>query len=416
MRATPTPPSARSLAWQILQRWSQSQAFAESLIEQACRKHDCKASDRALLQAICFGTLRHKNWLAYLCGQLRKGSLEAGLQWLIMSALFQLLVMKLPAHAVLNESVKLAPRRVQGLVNAMLREAQRQEASILEGRASLPLHLRFSCPEWLVSRWVKVWGEAECEALLAYNEQVPTLYARINPLNPPAAIPEDWQMLPDLSPGSWYAVQSGLPHDLLAAGQLYITDPSTRHCVRLLAPQAGERVLDACAAPGGKSVAMIQATGGQIDLLATDLHEHRMPQLEANLARAGGQQVRVAVHDWAQDCPEAWLGSFDAVLLDLPCSNSGVLQRRVDARWRLSKGEMSRLARLQLQITQKAAAAVKSGGRLVYSTCSIDAEENQQNVARFLELMPEFRLVEDYLALPHREQADGAYAALLVKG
>ncbi len=183
--------------------------------------------------------------------------------------------------------------------------------------------------------------------------------------------------------------------------------------MQLLAPAQGERVLDACAAPGGKSAAMIAASGGKISLLATDAEAHRLPKLRENLLRAGGGDVQVRQHDWTEPCPQEWKQAFDAVLLDVPCSNSGVLQRRVDARWRLKLEEFERLAELQGAILSSACEAVRPGGRLVYSTCSIDFQEDRAVVNAFLSAHPEFSLVKDYLALPHREQADGAYAALL---
>jgi 16S rRNA (cytosine967-C5)-methyltransferase len=158
---------------------------------------------------------------------------------------------------------------------------------------------------------------------------------------------------------------------------------------------------------------MIAATLGKIDLLATDAEEHRLPQLQENLQRAGGENVDVKLHDWTEPCPLEWQGAFDAVLLDVPCSNSGVLQRRVDARWRLQPSEFERLAVLQLRILSCAAAAVRPGGRLVYSTCSIDRSEDRAVVDAFLSQNPEFTFERDYLALPHIERADGAYAALL---
>jgi 16S rRNA (cytosine967-C5)-methyltransferase len=246
--------------------------------------------------------------------------------------------------------------------------------------------------------------------MLAWNIQTPPVYGRVNPLNPPQ-VGEDWVALSH-APG-WYRLPAGLPMKDLQEGRIYVADPSTRYCVGLLAPQAGERVLDACAAPGGKSVAMIGATGGRIDLLSTDAEAHRLPQLRENLLRAGGERVEVQQHDWTQPCPQKWQDAFDAVLLDVPCSNSGVLQRRVDARWRLQPAEIERLTELQLRILTCAAEAVRPGGRLVYSTCSIDRAEDRAVVDAFLAAHPHFRLVEDYLALPHREQTDGAYAALL---
>lgn len=407
-------PTARQLAWECLQQWARGKAFAESLIDQAAKKHALSHSDRALMQAIVYGTLRHKDWMVHVCGRLRSAPLEEALGWLIASALFQIFIMEQPEYAVVNETVSIAPARGRGLVNGMLRSALRQKEDILAERETLPLHVRYSTPEWIVQRWLAEYGEDSTTALLQWNETTPPLYARVNPINPPAEIPEAWEALENLD--LWWRIQGPLPKDLLAAGQVYVADPSTRHCVRLLAPKAGERVLDACAAPGGKSVAMIGATMGDVDLLCTDSQKHRLAPLKENLQLAGGKHVELCTHDWTLPCPEPWKEAFDAVLIDVPCSNTGVFQRRVDARWRLSSGELDRIVKLQFLIATRAAEAVKPGGRLVYSTCSIDRAENQANVAKFLKKHPQFQLIDEYLALPQVEKADGAYAALLVRG
>ena len=173
-------------------------------------------------------------------------------------------------------------------------------------------------------------------------------------------------------------------------------------------------MLDLCAAPGGKSAAIIAATGGKAHLTATDLHEHRLPTLKENLDRQGSSFVRTAQADWSLPCRTEWKGHFDAVLLDVPCSNTGVIQRRVDVRWRLTPEEIRRLAALQKTILENASRAVKPGGRLVYSTCSIDAEEDGLLVRDFLQNHPEWTLKEEKLILPHEEKSDGAYAALLI--
>lgn len=405
--------TVRLLAWQCLQEWASGRAFAESLIDQAARKNNISSSERALLQNIVYGCLRHKTWLEHIRLQLRSAPLEESLCVLIATACYQLFLMNQQEYAVVNESVKLAPKRAQGLVNAMLRNALRRKEQLLEERDSLELSTRYSTPEWMVQRWEAELGEDDTRQLLQWIEQTPAIYARVNPLNPPACIPDAWEALPHLP--QWYKVKGPLPQAEVKAGQIYITDPSTRYCVDLLAPQKGEKILDCCAAPGGKSVAMIAATAGEIQLLSTDSQEHRLAPLQENLQVAGGKDVQVQEHDWTQACPKEWQGQFDAVLVDAPCSNTGVLQRRVDARWRLSEEEIKRLAQLQICILNQAAQAVKAGGRLVYSTCSIDREENQDNVQVFLQQNPDFCLEEDYLALPHQEQADGAYAARLRK-
>ena len=404
-------PSVRYLAWKCLLRWSQGGIFAETLIARAAAEHKLAHADRSLLQAIVYDTLRHMSWLDHIRKTLRPGKLEEKMRWLVLMGLCQLFVLRQAEHAAVGETVRLAPQRVRGVVNGMLRNAARRKAEFDAEHETLPLAVRFSTPSWLVKRWLREFGEPDTSAMLEWNSLTPPVYARLNPLNPPAEIPECWEPLPALP--LWYRLHGPLPLEALRAGQLYVTDPSTRYCVKLLAPQPGERVLDACAAPGGKSAAMLAATGGDLHLLATDVEEFRLAPLRENLLRAGGRDVQVAQHDWTRPCPAEWCGAFDAVLLDVPCSNSGVLQRRVDARWRLSAGEITRLAALQLQILEQASAAVRPGGRLVYSTCSIDREEDRAVVDAFLATHKDFTFVEEYLALPHREQADGAYAALL---
>lgn len=392
-------------------RWEQGGIFAETLVHRESSGRS--AADRALLQAMVMGTLRHYRRLDYMRTKLRDSRLEPSGHWLVLLGLCQLFILEVPEHAAVSETVAVAPARLRGVVNGMLRNALRRREEFLAELPTLPLGIRFSCPDWLVRRWVKQLGEAETAAMLEWNTRVPPVYARLNPLHLMESVPAEWEALQGLP--LWYRVNGALPLSALQAGQVYIADPSTRHCIRLLAPHPGEKILDACAAPGGKSVAMIGATMGELHLLATDAEQHRLTPLRENLLRAGGKDVTVACHDWTQPCPPEWQGAFDAVLLDGPCSNTGVLQRRVDARWRLDEKEMARLIDLQARILDRAAETVRAGGRLVYSTCSIDKQEDREQVEAFLSRHPEFRLAEDYLALPHREHADGAYAALLMK-
>ncbi|MBR5522000.1 MAG: methyltransferase domain-containing protein [Akkermansia sp.] len=403
------PLSPRAAALRCLMRWDKGGIFAETLI--ARESVGMSSADRALLQSIVLGVLRNLRWLCHIRKQLRSAQLEDKGHWLVIIGLCELLVLNHAEYAVVSENVSLAPSRLRGVVNAMLRNALRRREEILGERKMLSLGMRYSTPDWLVKRWIRDFGKEDTAALLAWNVQPPPVYARLNPLRPMDSPLADAEPLADL-PG-WYRLRAGVPLAALKAGQVYVADPSTRHCVRLLAPQPGERVLDACAAPGGKSAAIIAATMGQVHLCATDAEQHRLPSLLENLQRAGGENVSVELHDWTQPCPEKWQGAFDAVLLDVPCSNSGVLQRRVDARWRLQEKEIARLAGLQALILEQAAVAVRPGGRLVYSTCSIDNQEDREVVDAFLAEHPEFSLVADYLALPHKEQADGAYAALL---
>ncbi|MCH5284372.1 MAG: hypothetical protein J1E42_02130 [Akkermansiaceae bacterium] len=401
----------RQLALQCLQRWEEGGIFAETLIQKSAQ--GLNSADRALLQAIVLGTLRHLRRLEHILHTLRgRRPTQAEPRRLLLCGLCQLIVLHMPGYAVVNEMVNLAPPRVRGLVNGVLRQAIRRAAEWEAELGQLPPGVRYSMPDWLVERWLARWGEPECCALLESMSRPAAVCVRTNTLKPLPAIPADWLPVPG-APGWYKLTGSGLPLEAIHAGQVYVADPSTRYSLELLAPRAGERVLDTCAAPGGKSAGILSATRGECSLLATDAEAHRLPTLRENLLRAGAAQARVEQHDWTHPCPEAWRGAFDAVLVDAPCSNSGVFGRRVDARWRLTPKELKKLCRTQLTILQHALQALRPGGRLVYSTCSIEEEEDRGIVQELLNRHPELELEREILALPHREQADGAYAALL---
>lgn len=405
-------PSSRQTALNCLMRWHEGHSFAETLVDRECSRAQLSPADRHLVQALVFGVLRNRTWLDHVIDSLRQGRLDLEMRLILQIGLCQLFLLGMADHAAVYETVNLAPSRLRGLVNAILRNALRREKAILAEREKLPLPVLYSTPAWLVERWTQQTDRETTRDLLRWNNTTPRLYVRANPLIPMDGIPASLAPL-DRAPG-WFSVEGPLPLEDIQAGSLYVADPSTRYAIDLLAPRAGEEILDACAAPGGKAAAIIAATGGKARLTATDLHEHRLPTLQENLDRQGSASVKTAQADWSQPCPPEWERHFDAVLLDVPCSNTGVIQRRVDVRWRVTPAEIRRLAALQKSILENASRAVKPGGRLVYSTCSIDAEEDGLLVRDFLRNHPEWTLKEEKLILPHQEKSDGAYAALLI--
>ena len=405
-------PSSRQTALNCLMRWHEGHSFAETLVDRECSRAQLSPADRHLVQALVFGVLRNRTWLDHVIDSLRQGRLDLEMRLILQIGLCQLFLLGMADHAAVYETVNLAPSRLRGLVNAILRNALRREKAILAEREKLPLPVLYSTPAWLVERWTQQTDPQTTRDLLRWNNTTPRLYVRANPLIPMNGIPASLAPL-DRAPG-WFSVEGPLPLEDIQAGSLYVADPSTRYAIDLLAPRAGEEILDACAAPGGKAAAIIAATGGKARLTATDLHEHRLPTLQENLDRQGSASVKTAQADWSQPCPPEWERHFDAVLLDVPCSNTGVIQRRVDVRWRVTPAEIRRLAALQKSILENASRAVKPGGRLVYSTCSIDAEEDGVLVRDFLRNHPEWTLKEEKLILPHQEKSDGAYAALLI--
>ena len=348
------PPSPRQTALNCLRSWHAGRSFAETLVDRECSRAALPPADRHLVQALVFSVLRNQTWLDHVIGTLRKGKLDVEARLILQLGLSQLFLLGMADHAAVYETVNLASVRLRGLVNAILRNALRREKTILEDREKLPLSIHYSTPAWLVQRWTEQMGPQMTRDLLRWNNTTPRLYVRANPLIPMKNIPASLAPL-DRAPG-WFSVEGLLPLEEIKTGSLYVADPSTRYSIDLLAPQPGEEILDACAAPGGKSAAIIAATGGKARLTATDLHKHRLPILKENLDRQGSPFVRTAQADWSLPCRTEWKGRFDAVLLDVPCSNTGVIQRRVDVRWRLTPEEIRRLAALQKTILENAPA------------------------------------------------------------
>jgi 16S rRNA (cytosine967-C5)-methyltransferase len=405
--------SPRRAAVSILRAWSKGHAYAENLIERHASRNDLSSADRALLNAIVLGVLRNLRLLDHWIAGLRKGKLDDETRDILRVGLCQLLILQLPDHAAVFETVELGKSSVRGLINAVMRRAASSRKELLD-TASLPAEIRHSHPDWLGKRWLQTFGKDETEALMAFNNEPAPVFGRINPLvQGPIELPENTSA--EGLPEGFIRIAGHIPGELLAKGAIYIQDPATRHSVELLDPKPGERILDACAAPGGKAFLIAAAQGGGKDLVCTDSNEKRLPRLRDNLKRLHCGDAEIDVHDWSRPAPEKWHGTFDAILLDVPCSNTGVFRRRVDVRWRLRPKDIEDLTKLQRQIIDNALPCLKPGGRLVYSTCSIEPEENEDLILALLAETPSLALEKSHQVLPQLDGTDGAYAALLRK-
>lgn len=323
-------------------------------------------------------------------------------------------------HFTVEQSKKFVSKAEIGFLNALLRKLPSAMAQIKQ--PALAAH--HSHPDWLVEHWLKDLGETKTVKLLEWNQQIPVNYIKL------AAIPEP--LPPTLASTQWPQFYRVAPKTnwndcivpLLKQGTAYIKDPSTRLAPELLAPKAGEQVLDLCAAPGGKAYDISQQMNGQGLLVAVDLPGSRIPQLQENLAPLAQTDLQTAIVERdvlklkATDFSALGLPTtYPAVMLDAPCSNTGVIQRRIDVKWRLQIQDIDNCAELQLKLLQKAAEFVADAGRLVYSTCSIEPSENRTVVDRFLQSPAGigFELIEHRISLPWETGHDGAGAFLIKK-
>lgn len=423
----------REIAARILRR-RQGGRFVEELLEAALARAPLSPADRHLCQELVYGVVRWQDTLDWLIARRTdRRTQKPGLQDLLRLGLYQVFWLdRIPPHAAVNETVELTRRtgfRAQaGFVNAVLRGCLREADAIRQSLAELKRsqpHLGYSHPEWLVGRWQSRWGVESAAQLLDANNTPPMTFARLNTLKTgPDKLLARWRdegVETEPFHRDWFEadlvfeLKSYPPLRQLPSfrdGWFYVQDPSTLLAVRQLDPQPGQAVLDLCAAPGGKSSYIAQLMGNQGRVVAHDTSPDRLKLLEQNCARLGVTCVEtVASLPSTLDPQPATL--FDGILLDAPCSNTGVMRRRVELRWRIRPEEIQRLQAVQLDLLHRAAGLLKPEGLLVYSTCSLEPEENGAVVQRFLAEHPVFKLEDERELLPFKDGVDGAYVARL---
>ncbi|MFP4157496.1 MAG: RsmB/NOP family class I SAM-dependent RNA methyltransferase [Opitutales bacterium] len=380
--------------------------------------------DRARCQSLFLGALRwgHRTRKAYR--PLLRKSARDRVEAILLVAGYEIDCEpagrhpKIIHHAV-ERSKPLVRAKEQGFLNAVLRQLPGQLCAL---DTSGDLAARESHPDWLVTHWLEIFGLEATSALLKWDQQIPPLYLKYPaPEGPiPACLAAtEWENFYRIdTKADWK--DALLP--IVERGRAYFKDPSTRYAPDLLAAQPGDRVLDLCAAPGGKAFDLAQQMDGQGQITCVDLPGNRILRLNENLNRLNrpGLQSTVieadlteltAAHFTEKDLP----GRYDAVMLDAPCSNTGVIQRRPDVKWRLRPEDIPACSKLQQQLIHSGARFVKPGGRFVYSTCSIEPSENRDLIDAFLASKSgaAFYLETACLALPWECGHDGASAFLL---
>lgn len=427
----------------LVERWLATAERVDALLEQLTP--DLAGRERARAQQLFYGVVRwHGPIEAALAGLMARPP-RTKVRAVLAVAGFELLeqaargeegraegVAKVVHHAV-EQAKGLCSVKEAGLVNAVARKLALRlvaAAGTAEDLSAAGLARRWSHPAWLVERWLRQFGPEAARALLEWNQQVAPVLVRWRAAGP---VPDSlgatrWPGFFEVRPGAWEDVRARAQ-----AGELYVQDPATRLAAELLDPRPGETLLDACAAPGGKSLLLADllagswtqagpadagAAGAGGRLVALDLpgegDDPRFRRLQDNLGRAP-RSVEVALMPAdlrrvgprflrEYNLPE----TYDGVLVDVPCTNTGVMRHRVDVKWRLQEGDFAQHARQQLTLLRAAARLVRDGGRLVYSTCSVDAEENDLVVQQFLREVPGWRLERSVEARPWVDGHDGA--------
>lgn len=406
---------ARRAAFEILRRVETTGAFASSLL--ATMDEGLRGDDRGLSHELVLGVLRRQLWLDRVLEHFadrRLDRVDLPVRLALRMGLYQLrFLSRIPPSAAVNESVNLVRaaglRSAAGFANAILRRATRDPDYDPAKNVSDPIEklaIETSHPQWLLARWANALGLEEAGALArANNEPAPGAFrftARtIGDTEEQRIIDEliaaGVHVRPSkLTPNSWRVI--GQSHALLrkfaGAGLIYFQDEASQLVAHLLDAQAGDRVLDVCAAPGSKTT-FIGALAPRATIVASDLYEHRLRLLSELAATQGIDSIQLAVADATNALPFA-KASFDRVLVDAPCSGTGTLRHHPEIRWRLSQPDIVELAAKQGQILAQAAALVRPRGRLLYSTCSLESEENEAVVVAFLKEHAEF----DQLRLP----------------
>ena len=452
MTASNGETSVRRLASEILLKVDIQKAYADILLDQRIRIQRLQERDRALLTELVYGTLRWRGAIdAQLNRHLRRPLAETDpfIRNLLRVTLYQLLFLdKIPDYAAVNEAVQLAKKhgggKVAGFVNGALRNFLRRNNETATPQATddsiAVLAVKYSHPEWLVKKWLEYFGlEGAKELMRANNERSP-LVLRVNTLksdrralldllerNGVTAVATQWS--PE---GVW--VQSGSAVDGLPGfhqGLFQVQGEASQLVAYLLASQPEERVLDACAAPGGKTTHIAELMNDAGEVTALDISARGIVKIRDNAARLGLTSVRALRSDASRDFPGSFLGHFDRVLVDAPCSGLGTLRSHPEIKWHRNPSDIERLGRLQEKILDRVVPCLRPGGVLVYSTCTLTRDENEQVVESFLKAHREFELENAagylpeqaksmvqgsyFLALPHRHNTDGFFAVRMRK-
>jgi len=410
----------REIALKTIYDINEKGAYSNIALNKQLMSNAFKDVDRAFITDLVYGTIKWKLTIDYIISSFSSIKLKKISPWIInilRLGVYQILYMdRIPESAACNESVKLAKKfghaASSSFVNGVLRNVARNKSSITypdkEKNPAMYLSVKYSHPEWLVERWISDFGFDFTEGLLASNNEVPDFTVRVNTLK---TSKED--LMADLSKNGIEAVEGKAVGEAVILknpgaflnlssyklGHFQVQDESSMLSAIILDPRPGELVIDVCSAPGGKATHMAQIMKNKGQIIARDVHEHKIDLINEAAKRLGISIIKSEVHD-AASVDESLLGKADRVLVDAPCTGYGIIRKKPDIKWARTVTDIKEITDLQFKILSAASKYVKPGGSIVYSTCTIEREENRDLVERFLADNKDFEFEEIDRLLP----------------
>lgn len=404
--------TAREAALEVLTRVEEDRSYSNLLLNQVLQKHPLDRADVGLATELVYGTIARLNTIDYFLNRFVNkgiGKLQPWVKCLLRLSFYQLYYLeRIPDHAVVSEAVNIAKRKghqgISGMVNGVLRNVLRSKADLVlpDGLSEVArISLTHSHPEWLVARWISQWGVELTEQICAANNEPPHVSIRANTM-----LNSREQLLKELRSSGMEAEASPLApsgilirgagnmalHPGYKEGRFSIQDASSMLVAEAVDPKPGMKVLDCCAAPGGKTTHLAEKMSDNGSILACDLHEHKEKLITDQAKRLELSSIATLVTDAQELERYASEASFDRILLDAPCSGLGVIRRKPDLKWVKQENEIQEISELQYRLLTKVYRLLKPGGVLVYSTCTIEYAENEGIVRRFLKEHPDFEL------------------------
>lgn len=401
--------NVRDAAFSILWAVENKQAYSNLLLHQTLENYGISAKNRGLLTEITYGTLQHQMTLDYYLEPFMKGKIEPWVKILLRLSLYQIVYLdRIPSHAVVHEAVEIAKRRGHGgvasLVNGVLRSVQRDGVRSFNAISDpvKKISIETSHPEWMIKRWAEQFGLEKTREMALENNKIPPQTVRVNTVK---ATPEE--VIEMLVSEGLEAVQSplvpeclvvsnGQPAKTLTFEKGFITIQDESSMLPAYALQAGPnmKILDMCAAPGGKTTHIAEKMGNQGQLFAMDLHPHKVKLIDETAKRLGHSIIETAAGDGKKSVERFGIEQFDRILVDAPCSGLGVIKRKPDIKYSKTADDFSRLQEIQVDLLDQAAQLLKKDGILVYSTCTVDSTENRGTAERFLKEHPYMEKIE----------------------